>query len=118
MLHDVAMYGGLRAIEVVRVAKLPGININATNKKGKPALQLVQQREEKPNGFVEAFQIMLDAIRDQKFEATPEMVQSTMKYQRRSKTSQITLTLADFVDALGKSNRHIFFKAAHRYFLA
>lgn len=42
ILHDVAIYGGLRIIEAVRTTKLPDIDINVNNKKDKTALQLVQ----------------------------------------------------------------------------
>ena len=61
-LHDVAIYGGLRTVEIIHVAKLDGRNIKSTNKQGKTALELAQARDMKPEGFVEAFQLMLDGI--------------------------------------------------------
>ena len=109
ILHDVAIYGGLRTIDVVRAAKLPGIDINATNKKGKTALQLVQQREEKPDGFVEAFQIMLDAIRDQRFEGDPGngAVDNEISAAQQDQSDNPD-TCEDFVDALEEQPPYVF----------
>ena len=111
ILHDVAIYGGLRTIEVVRAAKLPGIDINATNKKGKTALQSVQQREEKPDGFVEAFQIMLDTIRDQRFEADPGngAVDNEISAAQQDQSDNPD-TCEDFVDALEEQPPYFFLK--------
>lgn len=55
ILHDVAIYGSLRTIEIILAARLKGIDINATNKAGQTALECAQLREAKPAGFVEAF---------------------------------------------------------------
>ena len=61
-LHDIAIYGGLRTVEIIHAAKLDGRNIKAMNKQGKTALELAQARDTKPEGFMEAFQLMLDGI--------------------------------------------------------
>ena len=50
ILHDAAIYG------------FDGRNIKSTNKKGKTALELAQARDTKPEGLMEAFQLMLDGI--------------------------------------------------------
>ena len=62
ILHDVAIYGGLRTVEMICAAKLDGRNIISMNKQGKTALELAQTRDTKPDGFVDAFQLMLDGI--------------------------------------------------------
>ncbi len=62
ILHDVAIYGGLRTVEIIHATKLDGHNIKSMNKQGKTALELAQARDVKPEGFVEAFQLMLDGI--------------------------------------------------------
>ena len=62
ILHDVAIYGGLRTVEIIHATKLDGRNIKSTNKQGKTALELAQARDTKPEGFMEAFQLMLDGI--------------------------------------------------------
>ena len=62
ILHDVAIHGGLRTVEIIHAAKLDGRNIISVNKKGKTALELAQARNTKPEGFVDAFQLMLDGI--------------------------------------------------------
>ena len=67
ILGDVALYGGLGTIEFFRAVERNAIYIKATNKKGKRALEKAQQREGMPHEFVEAFQAILDAIRDQGF---------------------------------------------------
>ena len=62
ILHDVAIYGGLRTVEIIHATKFDGRNIKATNKQGKTALEVAQARDTKPEGFVEAFQLVLDDI--------------------------------------------------------
>ena len=62
ILHNVAIYGGLRTVEIIHAAKLDGRNIISMNKQGKTALELAQTRDTKPEGFVDAFQLMLDGI--------------------------------------------------------
>ena len=62
ILHGVAIYGGLRTVEIIHAAKLNGRKIIPMNRKGKTALETAQARDTKPEGFVEAFQLMLDGI--------------------------------------------------------
>ena len=59
ILHLAAKFGGLRTIEILFTASLRGINTEATDKKGKTALQLAHERERKEEGFVENFQALL-----------------------------------------------------------
>ena len=62
-LHDVAIYGGLRTVEIVHAAELKGIDIYATNRQGKTALEMAQNRQAKPDGFEETFESLLTSIR-------------------------------------------------------
>jgi len=55
---------------IIQAAKLRGIDINATNKAGKTALECAQSREVKPAGFVDAFQELLDNISFQDLDGT------------------------------------------------
>ena len=60
VLHEIAIYWGLRTVEIIHATKLDGRNIKSMNKQGKIALEEVQARYFKPERFVEAFQRMLD----------------------------------------------------------
>ena len=71
-LHDVAIYGGLRTVEIVHEANLRDLDIHATNKSGKTARELARSREGTPDGFVEAFEIMLAGIDTQTAREAPE----------------------------------------------
>ena len=71
-LHDVAIYGGLRTVEIVHEAKLRDLDIHATNKSGKTARELARSREGTPDGFVEAFENMLAGIDAQTAREAPE----------------------------------------------
>ena len=74
ILHDVAIYGGLRTIEVVHEANLRDLDIHATNKSGKTARELARSREGTPDGFVEAFDTMLAGIEARTAKETPEPI--------------------------------------------
>ena len=74
ILHDVAIYGGLRTIEIVHEANLRGLDIHATNKSGKTARELARTRVGTLDGFVEAFDIMLASIEARTAKETPESV--------------------------------------------
>ena len=76
ILHDVAIYGGLRTIEVVHEANLRHLDIHATNRSGKTARELARSREGTPDGFVEAFEIMLAGIEARTAKETPEPFES------------------------------------------
>ena len=76
ILHDVALYGGLRTIEIVHEADLRYLDIHATNKGGKTARELARSREGTPDGFVEAFDIMLASIEARTAKETPEPAES------------------------------------------
>lgn len=75
ILHDVAIYGGLRTIEIVHEAQLRDLDINATNKTGKTAHEIARSREGAPDGFVKAFEIMLASIEAQMAKEAPELVE-------------------------------------------
>ena len=74
ILHDVAIYGGLRTIEIIYEANLGGLDIHATNKSGKTARELARSRADTPDGFVEAFDIMLASIEARTAKKSPEPV--------------------------------------------
>ena len=61
-LHGIAIYGGLQTIEIVHEARLSDLDIHAVNRKGKTAHEIARSREGTPDGFVEAFEIMLAGI--------------------------------------------------------
>ena len=75
ILHDIAIYGGLRTIEIVHEAKLRDLDIHATNKNGKTAHEIARSRKGTPDGFVEAFEIMLASIEARTAKAAPESVE-------------------------------------------
>ena len=65
-LHDVAIYGGLRTIEIVHTTVgLKDIDIYGTNRQGKTALEMARNRQDKPDGFKEAFESLLASIQVQ-----------------------------------------------------
>ena len=72
ILHDVALYGGLGTIETVHAAQLRDLDIHAINKTGKTAYEIVRGREGTPDGFVEAFEIMLAGIEARTTEDNPQ----------------------------------------------
>ena len=72
ILHPAAASHGLKILEVLFAAKLRGINTEAVNKEGKTASQLVQERVDKPEGFLEKFQELLSDIRTRNAEAVVE----------------------------------------------
>ena len=63
ILHDAALSGGLRTIDILRNAKLHGVDPDALNRQGKTVLQLALARNLKPEGFVEKLQGLLVEIR-------------------------------------------------------
>ena len=63
VLHPAAVSGGMKTIEILFAAKLIGIDTEAVNKEGKTALHLVQERFDKPEGFLEKFEELLMDIR-------------------------------------------------------
>ena len=62
ILHDIAIYGGLRTVEIIQATKLYGCNIKNLNRHGRIAFLIAQARGVRPEGFVEALQFMLDDI--------------------------------------------------------
>ena len=64
ILHFSALYADLKTIEILLTTNLHGIDAYARNNAGKIAMQLVYERKEKPEGFIEAFQALLFEIRN------------------------------------------------------
>ena len=98
-LHDVAIYGGLRTIETVHEAKLRDLDIHATNKSGKTALEIARSREGTPDGFVEAFEIMLAGIEAQTVGEAPEPIELGDDEELGTDADSIDV----FYDALGNA---------------
>ena len=63
ILHRAAQSGSLQTLEILRSAKLSRIDPNAKDKKGKTAFQLVQERYNKPEGFINLFLTLVFEIR-------------------------------------------------------
>ena len=63
VLHATAMSGNLKTVEIMLAAGLHGINPDAVNCKGKTAMHIAQERDDKPDGFVERFESLLAVIR-------------------------------------------------------
>lgn len=74
ILHAIAIYGGLRTIEIVHQANLRGLDIHATNKSGKTAREIARSRVGTLDGFAEAFDTMLASIEARTAKETPEPV--------------------------------------------
>ena len=62
ILHDVAIYDGLRTVEIIHATKFDRFDIECLNRHGKIAFQIAQARSVRLKGLVEAFQPMLDDI--------------------------------------------------------
>ena len=63
ILHQAALAGGLRTLEILRDAKLRGIDPDALNRQGKTALQVAQERLELPERFLESLRTLVAEIR-------------------------------------------------------
>ena len=62
-LHIAAQHGDIKILQILDAANLKGLDPNASNHKGKSPLQLAQEREDAPEGFVEKMQELLSGIR-------------------------------------------------------
>ena len=63
ILHLAALSGDLGTIRILEAACLRNIDPKAQNRKRKTALQLVWERQDKPENFVERFHTLLDGVR-------------------------------------------------------
>ncbi|KAL9121160.1 MAG: hypothetical protein Q9187_002285 [Circinaria calcarea] len=64
ILHQAARSGGSRTLSILQAAELKSIDPDATNNKGKTAIQIAREREVKPHGFIAQFQNLLAGIRE------------------------------------------------------
>lgn len=60
ILHDVAIYEGLRTVEIIYATEFDRRDIECLNRHGKIAFQIAQARSVRLEGLVEAFQLMLN----------------------------------------------------------
>ena len=63
LLHVAAVCGSLKTLEILLDARLRGIDTELVTPQGKTALQLAQERIDKPEGFLEKFEELLIDIR-------------------------------------------------------
>ncbi|MCJ1354126.1 MAG: hypothetical protein MMC33_004113, partial [Icmadophila ericetorum] len=63
VLHFAARYAGHRALEILKGAELVKLDIERRNNQGKTALEISKERLDAPDGFVEAFEALLNDIR-------------------------------------------------------
>ena len=66
ILHVVAAFGSLSIIRILRATALKDVDVDAVNGDGETPLEVACQRVSKPDGFVEAFQLLLSEIRQNK----------------------------------------------------
>ena len=72
VLHVAAVFGGLETLRILLAAKLKNIDIKLVTPEGKTALQLAQERIDKPDGFLEKFEELLADIRLRNASVTSE----------------------------------------------
>ena len=63
ILHLAAAYGGLQTINILIDSLIKDLDPDIPNRKGETALQVAQDRKEKPDGFVKRFEELLIDIR-------------------------------------------------------
>ena len=63
LFHEVALSGSLNTIDILLEARLKVVDPDAKNREGHTALDLAQQREKKPNGFVQKLRLLLADVR-------------------------------------------------------
>ena len=59
IFHTTAVGGSLNTIDILLAAKLKGVDPDAKNRQGLTALELAQQRETKPDGFLQKVRLLL-----------------------------------------------------------
>ena len=64
ILHYVASSGDLETLNILRAANLARIDPQIINKEGKTAFQLAQERQSKPDGFIQLFLTLIWEIRN------------------------------------------------------
>ena len=86
ILHPAATSHNLKILEILFAAKLRGIHTEAVNKEGKTALQIVQERVDKPDGFLEKFQELLTDIRIRNAESVIESGPLWSRYLKKRRS--------------------------------
>lgn len=64
LLHAAALEADLETIEILRSAGLRNLAVDLVDKHGKTALDIVTERVASPNGFKEAFERLLESLRE------------------------------------------------------
>ena len=64
ILHTAAMVSNIECIQVLRLAKLKGLDPHLEDRKGKTAKQYLHERTDPPKGFVDAFEQLLQSIQE------------------------------------------------------
>ena len=64
ILHVVAGYGNLETLAVLRAANIANIDPYAVNHNKKTAFEIAQQRDPRPDGFIDLFLVLLFEIRN------------------------------------------------------
>ena len=106
VLHTAANFGDLETIGVLDVAALEGIDLDVVTRDGKTALQIAQQREDKPEGFVEQFQKLLAGLRERDVAKSQRETLSQENFTRNSPVKTFITWLAALrghVPHLGKA---------------
>ena len=63
IIHQAATTGSLNTIEILMNANLKNIDPDAKNRHGYTALELAQQREKRPDGFMQKLRLLLTGVR-------------------------------------------------------
>ena len=63
IFHQAAVGGSINTIDILLAAQLKGVDPDAKNRQGLTALELAQQREGKPEGFVQKVRLLLADVR-------------------------------------------------------
>ena len=105
LLHVAAMSGGLRTLRILRDAGLRNIDTDLLSQDGKIALQLAQERINKPEGFLEKFQDLLTDIRIRNAAATTEGSGRSNREVERGRhwwSKHLTRTLSIWTQFIGQ----------------
>ncbi|KAL2832630.1 ankyrin repeat-containing domain protein [Aspergillus cavernicola] len=83
LLHNLAEWGELKALEVVKSVDLSGIDVDAQNQRGLTAMQVADLRINRPKGFTDAFGELLEWIRDSQddYQSAVSIISSDSEYE-------------------------------------
>ena len=84
ILHQAAISGSLDMIEILMAAGLHDVDPDAPNRQGHTALELAQQREEKPDGFVHQVRLLLADVRSRNASMTLEVESDGPRHHLRA----------------------------------